>query len=530
MVMKRVMNYLTALTFLLITLPGCFDIPEELILPEWDVELNIPITNKTYTLYDMFKPQSKYSLTSELNSEDFYLVRSDNFTSNSEVTDYIRLLDQAVVSQSFVIPANVPAQSVFVVFPDGIEIDEATFVSGFISFAIQNPSASAISSSIIVPGIKKPDGSDLMILTNVAAFSNDSVTYDLANHQYILPPNQPSYNKNSLQVVASANSQMTGSFENVNFYLHNFNFKSITGSLPRTSLGIRRTSSYFNLGDAADFRDKFFIKEGTLSLKSEYVAAHPNIFELLISDIKLIGIRNTGEEKYLTRNDGQTMSFRLINGEYNLTLNESNSNITEFISFLPDSIVISSEYILNPSDDRLIKKVTNQDSIKFSVQFNTKSIFAIKQTNYIDTLSIDISEHDREKIRDGVSADLNLHLENAIPIDAFLKATLTDENYTPLFTLTKDQYGVDSLLFLGGQVNSDGEIMFPSVTLNTIQLDSAKIIQLSNARYVILSTTANTKNATVDNLNPPTVQFKSSDWLNLKCYGKVKLRVNGQED
>lgn len=528
--MKRVMNYLTALTFLLITLPGCFDIPEELILPEWDVELNIPITNKTYTLYDMFKPQSKYTLTSELNSEDFYLVQSDNYSDNSEVANYIKLLDQEIVSQSFVIPANAPAQSVFVVFPDGIEIDEAIFISGFISFAIQNPSASAISSSIIVPGIRKPDGSDLVILTNIEAFSSDSIVYNLENHQYILPPNQPSYNKNSLQVVASANSAMTGSVERVNFYLSNFNFGSITGSLPRTSLGTRRTSSYFDLEDAADFREKLFIKEGTLRLRTEYIAAYDNIFELLISNIKIIGKRNTGEEKYLTRNDNQNISFKLINGVYDLILNEKNSNLTDFIAFLPDSIVISSEYILNPSDDRLIKKVTNQDSIKYSVQFNTKSILAIKQTNYIDTLSINISEHDREKIRDGVSADLNLHLENAIPIDAFLKATLTDENYTSLFTLTKDQYGVDSLLFPGGQVNSDGEIMFPSVTLNTIRLDSAKIFQLSNARYVILSTTANTKNATVDNPNPPTVQFKSSDWLNLKCYGKVKLRVNGQED
>ena len=89
------------------------------------------------------------------------------------------------------------------------------------------------------------------------------------------------------------------------------------------------------------------------------------------------------------------------------------------------------------------------------MHFNTKSIFAIKQTNYIDTIAIDLSQDDREKIRDGVGADLNIHLENAIPIDAFVKATLTDENYSPLFTLTKNQYGVDSLQFLGGQVNNN---------------------------------------------------------------------------
>ena len=138
-----------------------------------------------------------------------------------------------------------------------------------------------------------------------------------------------------------------------------------------------------------------------------------------------------------------------------------------------------------------------------------------------------MSQDDRERIRDGVGADLNIYLENAIPIDAFVKATLTDENYSPLFTLTKNQNGVDSLQFLGSQVNNGtGKIVSPTVTLNTIKLDSAKIVQLSNARYVIISTTVNTKNATNENPNPPTVQFKSSDWLNIRCYGKVKYHVN----
>jgi hypothetical protein len=277
----------------------------------------------------------------------------------------------------------------------------------------------------------------------------------------------------------------------------------------------------------ADYRGKLFIREGTLSLRSEYLSTHHNFFELEIADIEINGIRNNGDQKALVRNDGQNLTFSLDNGIYSITLSESNSNLTEFISFLPDSIVITSEYILNPGNDHIIRTVTNQDSIRFSVQFNTKSIFAIKQTNYIDTLAIDLSQDDRERIRDGVGADLNIYLENAIPIDAFVKATLTDENYSPLFTLTKNQNGVDSLQFLGSQVNNGtGKIVSPTVTLNTIKLDSAKIIQLSNARYVIISTTVNTKNATNENPNPPTVQFKSSDWLNIKCYGKVKYHVN----
>ncbi len=461
--MKRLILSFGILSFLILPLAGCFDLPEDIILPEWDVDINVPLTNKTYTIYDMYKPESKYSINSTLADDDFYLIQSDHYSANSEVTDYISLLQEGSVSQSFMVPANTPAQSVFIVFPEEIEIDHATFLSGFISFTIQNPSSGAIRSSMRVPGIIKPDGSELIIETIVAAFSRDSIAYNLSNHQYVLPANQPSQNKNSLQLLASANSETNGSFENVTLYLHSFNFSSITGLLPRTPLGNKRTAASLNLNDIADFQDKLFIKEGTLKLKSEYVSDHNNFFELEIANIQVNGIRNSGEIKLLRRNDGQNTTVKLINGFYELEFNESNSNLAEFISFLPDSIVISSEYILNPSNDKIIRTVTNLDSIKFSAQFATRSVFALKQTNFIDTLEIDLSQDDRDKIRDAVDADLNIYLENAIPINAFVKATLTDENYFPLFTLTKNQNGIDSLQFLGSQVNNiTGQIISPT--------------------------------------------------------------------
>src|SRR3989339_2203781 len=530
MIMKRLISTLRISPLLLALIIGCFDLPEELILPEWDVDLNVPITNKTYTIYDMFKPESKNSLTTTLTGDDFYLVQSGDYGAKSEVANYLDMFDQGPISQSFVIPANTPETTTFLVFPDEMEIEEATFKSGFLSFAIQNPSNGVILTLFRIPGIIKPNGTELQIECSLPAFSSDSIIYDLTDHRYSIPVNQQEQNKNSLQMVASANSPVSGSFENVNSYLFNFSFSSLTGSIQRTSLGNERTSASLNLDDAADFRNKFFIKEALLSLKSEYVSTHQNFFEIEIANIQINGIRNSGEQKALTRNDGQNITFSLVNGGYDLTLNETNSNLTDFISFLPDSIVISSEYILNPSNDDVVRTVTNQDSIKFSVQFTAKSIFAIKQTNFTDTLGIDLSQDDRDKIHDGIGADLNIYLENAIPIDAFVKVTLTDENYFPLFTLTKNQNGVDSLQFLGSQVNnSTGQIISPTITLNTIALDSAKIMQLSNARYAIISTTVNTKNATNENPNPPTVQFKSSDWVNIKCYGRVKYHFGSEE-
>lgn len=529
--MKRLNVLVGILSFLILSFFGCFDLPEDLILPEWDIDINVPLTDKTYTIYDMYKPESKFSITSALNNDDFYLIQSDHYSTTSDVADYIQLLDNETLSQSFTIPANMPAQSLYMVFPEEIEIDQATFASGFISIAVENPSLGDINSSLRVPGIKKPDGSELIFELNVAALSTDSIIYNLSNHEYILPASQPMENKNSLQLLAAANSPLNGSFENVTMYMSNFKFSSITGSLPRTSLGIKKTSATLSLNDVADFRGKIFIEEGYMSLKAQYVAGYENIFELEISDVKINGIRNNGEVQALARTDGKAISYNLVNGFYELTLDESNSNLTEFISFMPDSVVISSEYILNPLNNKLVRRVTNQDSIKFSLQFATRSVFALKESNFIDTVDIDLSQDDREKIRDAMGADLNVYLENAIPIDAFVRATLTDENYIPLLTLTRNPSGVDSLLFSGSQVNtSTGEIISPTITLNKIELDSAQIVNLSNSFHLIISTTVNTKNAANDNPNPPKVQLKSSDWLNIKCFGKVKMHVNGEDN
>lgn len=512
---------------LIISFIGCFDVPEEIILPEWDVDLNVPIANRTYTLYDMFKPESQSSIISTLSGDNFYLIKTEEYKSSTNVADYSKLVEQTSVFRHFIVPANAPDQAIYVSFPDEIGIERARFENGYLIFAITNPSNGLISSKIKVPGIIKPDGNELIIDAIVNSLGSDSIVYDLSNHEYVRPVNQPMQNNNSMQFVASANSPVWGAYQNLDLYLSKFRFRSITGALQRKDLGRKRTATLFNLNDMGNYRDKFFIKEGTLLLQSNYKSTHNNPFEIEVRNIQLIGKRNSGDTKILKRNDGQNINFRINNGQHDLTLNEVNSNLTEFITFLPDSIIITTDYILNPDDVNLVRTIDESDSIDFSLQFSTKSIFAVKQANYTDTLEINFNAEERDKIRKGVNADLSIHLENAIPIDAYIKVTLTDENYQPLVILSKGQNNSDSLRFLGGQVNSsNGAIIAPTTTQNLISLIDENIQKFSNARFAIISVTVNTTNTNPGSQIPPYVQFKSSDWLKLRCFGKVKYHVN----
>ncbi len=516
---------LIAFTF---TFAGCFDLPEELIMPEWDVDLNVPLTNKTYTLYEMFKPESQSFISTSINNENFYLIRTNKIETSSEVTNYISVAAENIISNNFILPADATTNQTFIVFPDSVEIEKATFIGGHISLTIENPQPAPLFSRIKIVGIKKPDGSELIIESNLEPFGRDSINNDLTGYEYDFPQTLSSQNKNGLHLEATASCSLPNAFEVVHFYGYGFRFSSVTGILPKHSLGIKSTSSFLEINDASTLRDKIFIKECSLSLKSNYSSLHHNNFNLEFKDVRIIGRRNDGAEKLLRRSDGQHINLIVQNGTAEYVFDQDNSNISDFISFLPDSVFLSAEYILNPLNDRVSRTITNQDSIDFIASFSVKSIFALKQTNFKDTVEIEISQDERDKIRNSGEADLNINIENAIPIDAHLKATVTDENYNPLFVLTKSLSGSDSLFFAGGQVNhATGQIISPTFSVNSIILRSNQLNQLADARYIILSTTISTTNSF--STNPPMVQFKSSDWLKMKCFGKIKYHVGSGE-
>jgi hypothetical protein len=57
--MKKITNY-TLLIFIAFGLNFCIDVPDEFIAPAWDVEVNIPVSTKKYTLADIIKNDPQF--------------------------------------------------------------------------------------------------------------------------------------------------------------------------------------------------------------------------------------------------------------------------------------------------------------------------------------------------------------------------------------------------------------------------------------------------------------------------------------
>ncbi len=92
-------------------------------------------------------------------------------------------------------------------------------------------------------------------------------------------------------------------------------------------------------------------------------------------------MHKNGEEFFLRDASGSishTLKFNDVSTEK--IYDEQNSNINDFITFLPDTIVLRAEYLMNP--DHQIGTATNKDSIKFETDFSTKSFLSLRKYEY----------------------------------------------------------------------------------------------------------------------------------------------------
>jgi hypothetical protein len=507
---------------LLFLIPGCLDLPSKLIAPNWDVNLNLPIANRTYSLADIIKQQKYISIQGTSSTDSIFLIQSDTYSQSVGVAQFVQVLKP---TSSMNIPITILSSTsltIYLPFPEGAALKSAAFVSGLFSMNITNPSLADISLSVTFPGIIKSDGTVFTINSNINALQPDTTQYDFAGCIYRLPANQSASKGDSLQVIINASSTLPLALLTANFYLSDFYFSSVTGNLPDKSLGIHSESYSLKIGSIENFRDKVFLQNSSLDININYKSALPNPFSFGVRNLNIIAMREDGSSRLLTDSTGSSnLQFNIENGNYHYTFTEKNSNIDSIIGFLPSTVVLNAEYIMNPDNNP--GSATIQDSIQFSTDFSTKSIFAFRKSTITDSSSIGtISPDDSSRIVDTKNVLLNVNVQNGLPFSTWLTITFADQNYNRLFTVSNSTSG-DSLYFSAASVDQNGEVMAPTNTTTAVQLDSSETQLLARAHYVIYSVTVETNGA---ESNPPHyVAIRPNDNIKIITYGSVTYDV-----
>ena len=155
-----------------------------------------------------------------------------------------------------------------------------------------------------------------------------------------------------------------------------------------------------------------------------------------LNDLQITGksLEDNNQEQLLSNsengiNNGISSSGSSQPQIIDTVFDESNSNINDFISFLPDEIVINASSIMNPDDNKAYKTVTDQDSLKMEAYLSTKGVdidgssnlMALQKTTITDTLELNIDQSDRDALTDGKAADSKFTSRECYPINVMDK-------------------------------------------------------------------------------------------------------------
>lgn len=525
--LNRLLNTLKIpVILILILISGCYELPDKIILPEWDTDLNLPIANRRFTVDDLIREQGFLS-TDGLSVEDsIYILESEAFNLDSDISNFIRLTGFAALSD---IPVYTDSQNVilYLQFPNGAELDSAGFLSGTLEFSVDNPTDEEVNLQLLIPGICDQTGNSLLIEIITPPKNVNSVINDLKGYQYSVPEDQPPEYHNSLMVNTSAStSKGDGEIIFLDFSTSDFRFSYVSGIMPVTSLGTRHSSFSFASG-LDDYRDKSVLREAEMHLNARLITMVEDPYPVNVENLNIIGLRNDGMQFLLKDSTGsEDMFIHIENGSVEKVFNENNSNITEFISFLPDTVMLRAEYIMNPENQR--GSATIDDSVSFETTFKMKSFVALKKSTVVDSSEVELTQDQKDAIRDGNSATVIIELENAIPITGWFKIDMVDEYHNTLFTISQNSDGTDTLIFEGAKVDGNGEVIGSTITPPvTVELNSSQIEMLTQAKYAVYSVTLRTSDAFYD--PPKIIAIRPGAWVNVRAYGNINYRMRPED-
>lgn len=511
-----------AFTATLIITSGCYEIPNEIIFPEWNVDLNIPIANKRFTIDELIREQG-FLATENLSIEDsIYIMGTEIYDLNTDISDFIQLVGFAKLTN---IPVFTDSQNVtlYFDFPEGAVLDSAEFLSGTLNFSVNNPTNSEVTLNLVIPGINDQGGNPLLIEIITPPQNVNSISSNLEGLRYKVPNNQPSEFYNSLMVNTSVtNGNGIGNVVYLDFSTSDFLFSYVSGVMPATSLGIHENSFGFAT-ELSDYRDKTILRAAEMIVDARFITQFSDPYPVDVNNLNIVGLRSDGLQFLLRDSTGnENMFIHIEDGLFKQAFNESNSNITQFISFLPDTILLVAEYVMNPDGKKGAAAI--DDSISFSTTFTISSFLALKKSTVVDSGTIDLSQDEKDAIRDGNSVSITIELENAIPLAGWIRMDVVDEDHNHLFTITHNSNDTDTLFFNAAVVDENGEVIQPFTNPPiTIELNSSQIEMMTRAKFAVYSVTLRTSDAFQ---NPPKiVAIRPNAWVKLRSYGTINYRI-----
>ncbi len=496
--MKKVLTKIFTFTFLGFIVTSCFDMPKEPTMPTWDVNVNVPLVGDSYTMADILDTSASDYLgilnTDGIN-DSLYFLLVDDISNTTKFQDSIKV--PALVSPvttHLVSPATGSQVSIgFVINPDDdYHLVAAKFSSGGFDFGITNNSPNSVSFTIYIPGFKLKTNPDSML--TFRATVNGNGTYqqhvEVSEFNYHeLPvyegaPLVPPYdyqNAKGFLVVLSANATNdvdltleTSSTEMSVSYLE--------GRIKRTELtGISQEVETGLTSDIENFAQSIRLKNASFTLNVQTFGQMQNL-AIVFENMRITGYMlddndNVTDSITLKLNGSETFTDSIVAGvPFQKIFSQENSNIVDFLLALPDRIKITNNIAIGPvgDDDQV---VSAHDSVKVSASIYAPVIVSVSAASFDGEENIDLSDDDKDNLKDIKSAYAKLIVDNEIPAYAKVLAQVLDENGNKLFDF-HDMNGNTVLTIAPADVDENGISVGPKRSELSVSLNENEIQQL----------------------------------------------------
>ncbi|MEO8666856.1 MAG: hypothetical protein ABI462_15300 [Ignavibacteria bacterium] len=497
-------------------------------LPTWETSLSVPFANKSYNIFDIIKRNDNLGADS-LNNDQVFIYGESN---------YRRVFGEDIEFDG-INTTNITAPSTlqldtFIVVDDSTFVRWTEFLDGSLSFTFFNTSNESYTVNASIKNLfKVSDNDTARIQTNVPSNKERTVILNMADY-YVMNENLENRLKLHLDFQSSTPVPV-----NFNYTLTPYSIKEIRGRLKPLNTGVTSDEVLDPFGSD--------VPEGKLNFASItpnknflILKKYSSIYNVDFANISITGENKNGRRvrlKYLrTGNAGDpvdsifTLTLPAELDSLAFPINESNSNILEFINNIPKKIFLERNDFLNRSYQDGSVRYTDSLTLKFLVQVPL-DVSISKPIIFTDTSDVGISDPDQRKNLDDIkNLTFTLNAVNGFPLKITAKIIILDSAFNPILAITHivGNQPDSTILVAAAPVGQDGYVNNKITTAFTSELDSVMIQQVKRMGKMIYEY----KLYTDPNLIPPplsTVKIKGSDVISTFSFGTIRLRINSDK-
>jgi hypothetical protein len=512
--------------------------------PRWDLPINIPLTDSTFTL------QKLVQNIDDVVVSDYGLlgIKLNGRVDTTRVGPYLTLEDVfysfAINPGHLTIPVSLPKNQNFsfsytenVPLLDSLAIQKAEFSSGILTVVFQNELPLMSSIRIVAHDfVSKSDGSPFSTSFDLGPDASQAIGIDLSEHKVNMTvpgPGQvqktPISFSGTISTPAESVTLEDGDGFAVDVQLENMQLAIFEGRMNERKVVIDETETGVSLPT------KFGGLEG---LKLGDARFSMNVFNTISFPMRIDGeltaINSSGKLHTLTFDEHILSS---INGEIPTLLKPFENNgadILNFINLPPDKITFASNGYIG--DGIAISSVTAEDYMwaDYSLEIAAKAVWE-KRSFVVDTARILIEPELADLDIDNLDQSFDSEMSNNIKKLAVIS---TIENHTPaglqiFFRFATNlehlqdspQLTVGPVFMPSAQINNSGIVTKSVMSQTEIQLDEDALELFQNttagAKYVYIATDLEIQGS--DDIE---VQLFSTDFIRLQAYMNVVIDVN----